>query len=104
MINKAFKMQVFKDSYEEYARRHDALWPEMREMLQSHGVREYSIFLDNETGVLFAHAKIESEKLWDDISKTDICKKWWEYMADIMATNPDSSPQSTNLDQVFNLV
>ncbi|GCD84221.1 L-rhamnose mutarotase [Parageobacillus thermoglucosidasius] len=103
MIRKASIMFVNKDSYEEYKRRHDEIWPEMVTELKAHGAHNYSIFLDEETGRLFAYLEIEDEKLWEQMAETEICQKWWKYMKPIMKTNPDNSPVSINLDEVFHL-
>lgn len=103
MIKKAFRMKVYPDQHAEYEKRHKELWPEMRQMLKEHGVKSYSIFLDKETSVLFAYAEIESEELWNQIEMTDINQKWWEFMEPVMETNPDKSPISQVLKQVFDL-
>lgn len=103
MIKKAFRMKVYPDQHAEYEKRHKELWPEMRQMLKEHGVKSYSIFLDKETSVLFAYAEIESEELWNQIAMTDINQKWWEFMEPVMETNPDKSPISQVLKQVFDL-
>ena len=62
MLRKAFLMHVYPDKHEEYARRHDAIWPEMVDMLRAHGASRYSIFLDAGTNQLFAYVEIESEE------------------------------------------
>lgn len=103
MIRKASVMFVNKDSYEEYKLRHDELWKEMETELKLHGAHNYSIFLEEETGKLFAYVEIESEEKWSKMSETDVCKKWWAYMKDIMKTNPDNSPVSIELKNVFYL-
>ncbi len=41
---KGFKMKLFAGQEEEYARRHNALWPEMKDMIHTHGGKNYSIF------------------------------------------------------------
>lgn len=88
---------------EEYEKRHNALWPEMKEMIHNYGGKNYTIFLDKETNILFGYIEIESEELWDKSADTEICRKWWDYMADIMETNPDNSPVSIPLKNVFHL-
>ncbi|AIQ57921.1 L-rhamnose mutarotase [Paenibacillus borealis] len=103
MIRKASVMHVYPHAYEEYKRRHDELWPEMAEELKNHGAHNYSIFLDEETGSLFAYVEIEDEDRWDRMSQTEICRKWWVYMEPLMETNPDNSPVSRNLKDVFYL-
>ena len=103
MIRKASKMKVFPGQYAEYKKRHDELWPEMETMLKEHGAHNYSIFLDEETGTLFAYVVIESEEKWGAVAQTEICRKWWAYMKDIMESNEDNSPKSWPLQEVFYL-
>lgn len=103
MIRKASVMTVYKDQYEEYKKRHDELWPEMAVELKTHGASNYSIFLEEATGKLFAYVEIESEDKWAQMASTDICQKWWAFMEPLMETNPDRSPVSTELKDVFYL-
>ncbi|MFU1721747.1 L-rhamnose mutarotase, partial [Bacillus velezensis] len=53
MVKKAFCMKVYPEKQEEYKKRHDELWPEMRTALREHGVIDYSIYLDPSTSLLF---------------------------------------------------
>ena len=102
-MRKAFKMKLYKGKEKEYEKRHNELWQEMKEMIHAYGGENYSIFLDKETNVLYGYIEIKSEELWAKSGETEICKKWWAYMADIMETNPDNSPVSTDLTEVFHL-
>lgn len=100
---KAFKMKLFPGMEAEYKKRHDALWPEMVDMIHEYGGKDYSIFLDRETNTLFGTLNIESEERWAESANTEVCRRWWHYMADIMDTNPDESPVSVDLVPVFHL-
>ena len=97
----AFKMYLNEGQKEEYKKRHNELWPELRQLLKSAGVSEYSIFLDEETNILFAFQKVSGDGSSQDLGQTEIVKKWWAFMADIMKTNPDNSPVSIPLEEVF---
>ena len=103
MIRKAFVMQVNPDQHEEYERRHRPIWPELEAVLKEHGVLSYSIFIDEDSHQLFAYAEIEDEARWSAIADTEICKKWWAYMADVMPSNPDGSPVSHDIREVFHI-
>jgi L-rhamnose mutarotase len=103
MIRKAFVMQVNPDRHEEYEKRHNPIWPELEATLKEHGVHNYSIFLDADTSVLFAYAEIEDEERWNAIARTDVCRKWWAHMADVMPSNPDHSPVSKDVREVFHI-
>jgi len=87
----------------EYAKRHAEIWPELKALLKDAGISDYSIFLDEETGTLFAVQKNSGDVGSQDLGRNGIVQRWWAYMADIMETNPDNSPQSIPLTEVFHL-
>ena len=97
----AFKMYLNEGQKEEYKKRHNELWPELRQLLKGAGVSEYSIFLDEETNILFAFQKVSGEGSSQDMGSNPIVQKWWAYMADIMKTNDDNSPVMVPLDELF---
>jgi len=99
----AFKMTLNKGCEAEYKKRHDEIWPELSVLLKQTGISEYSIFLDEETNSLFGFLKAEDPKLLDSLPTHAIMQKWWAYMGDIMASNPDNSPVSVPLKEVFYL-
>ena len=96
-----FKMKMYPGFREEYKKRHAEIWPELVELLKAEGIGNYSIFLDEETNSLFAYQEQSGLASSQDLGTTEIVKKWWKYMADIMETNPDNSPISIPLEQVF---
>jgi len=97
----AFRMKVYPEKIAEYKKRHDNLWPELHQLLKNTGISEYSIFFDRETHYLFAFQKQSGDQGSQDLGQTEIVKKWWGHMADIMETNPDNSPVSIPLEEVF---
>ena len=103
MVRKAFRMSVHPGRRAEYERRHRPIWPELEQTLVAHGVRSYSIFLDEATSDLFAYAEIESEERWQEIGRTDVCRRWWASMRELMPSNPDDSPKASDLREVFHI-
>ena len=103
MIRKFFVMQLNRDAEEEYRRRHHPIWKELEELLHTHGVHDYSIALHPETGQLFGYVEIEDEARWNAIGQTPVCRRWWDYMADLMEVNADHSPCSVELEKMFHL-
>ena len=103
MKREAFKMYLKPGFEKEYARRHAALWPEMKKLLQDGGVCDYSIYWDKETNILFASQKVNGEESSQDMGNNPIVQKWWDYMADIMEVNPDNSPVTIPLEEVFHM-
>ncbi|MFV0559213.1 MAG: L-rhamnose mutarotase [Enterococcus sp.] len=103
MIKKAIRMKLYPNMKEEYTKRHQELWPQMKQMLFDHGAQSYSIFYDEETNYLFGYLEIEDDARWANVPSTEINRKWWEYMNDLMETNEDHSPVTAELIQVFEL-
>jgi len=97
----AFKMHLNEGQKQEYKKRHNELWPELHQLLKNAGVSEYSIFLDAETSTLFAFQKVSGEGGSQDLGQTEIVQKWWAFMSDIMKCNPDNSPVTVPLEEVF---
>ena len=96
-------MKVSPGYAAEYRRRHNPIWPELEAALKEHGVLSYSIFLHPETLQLFAYVEIEDEERWNSVASTEVCRKWWAYMEEIMPSNPDHSPVSFELGEVFHI-
>lgn len=99
----AFKMQLHKGFEEEYRKRHDEIWPELEELLRSKGINDYSIFLDETTHSLFGVLKVPDRSVLDTLTQNEVMQRWWKYMGDIMDANPDNSPVSISLKEVFYL-
>lgn len=100
----AFKMFMKPGCEAEYERRHAALWQELRQQLADAGIKNYSIFWDKDTNILFGYQEVTGESNSQNAEAADeITRKWWDYMADIMEVNPDNSPVTIPVKEVFHL-
>ena len=105
MLRKAFLTEVRPGKQEEYERRHNPIWPELRDILKAHGVHNYSIFLHEETNQLFGYVEIESEEEWNKIADYEVCQKWWKEMTQLLVSESEDSPKAKEkmLREVFHL-
>jgi len=99
----AFKMKIYSGAEEEYKKRHDEIWPELKELLKKTGIHDYSIFLDESTNNLFGVLQIENAEALDALPANAVMQQWWAYMKDLMECNDDNSPISIPLKEVFHL-
>lgn len=99
----AFTMILNPGMENEYKRRHDAIWPELVELLHEAGISDYSIHLDRNTSTLFGVLTRPQDHAMEKLPLNPIMKKWWAYMADIMVTNPDNSPVQGELVCLFHM-
>ena len=99
----AFRMNLFEGFAEEYEKRHDEIFPELAKALKDAGVSDYSIWLDHESNHLFGLLTRTENHTMDALPDTEIVKRWWAHMADIMETNAENVPTQIPLKRVFYL-
>ena len=99
----AFKMKLNPCCLEEYKKRHDEIWPELVDLLKTAGVSDYSIYLDEETHILFGVLRRREDHSMDALPGHAIMQRWWAHMADIMETKPDNEPVAVPLTPVFHM-
>jgi L-rhamnose mutarotase len=99
----AFRMNLFPGRAAEYRKRHDEIFPELVTALKDAGVSDYSIWLDPESGHLFGILTRTDDHTMDALPDTEIMKRWWAHMADIMATDADNVPVQIPMKRVFYL-
>ena len=96
-------MKLKKGFEDEYKKRHDEIWPELKEELAGAGISDYSIYLDEKTLTLFAFQKLSDDNTADELPNSPVVRKWWDYMADVMEYNPDNTPVAIPLKEVFHM-
>ena len=96
-----FKMKLKPGFKQEYIKRHNEVWPGIVELIKKSGISNYSIFLDEETNILFGVQEVRGNISSQDLGAAEIQQKWWDYMSDIMEVNPDNSPVTEYLEEVF---
>ena len=64
---------------EEYKRRHDELWPELKELLKKNEISNYNIFLDKDKNELFAFLHVNSKSNLSNL-KSNKVRKWYFYV------------------------
>lgn len=103
MQKHAFRMQLLPGRQAEYKARHDAIWPELVAVLRAAGVSDYSIHLDEETGMLFGVLWRTEDHGMADLPRHPVMRRWWAHMADLMVVRADNEPVVTPLVPVFHL-
>lgn len=98
-----FRMRLNPGMEAEYTRRHDAIWPELVDLLHEAGVSDYSIHLDPETNLLIGVLTRPADHTMDDLPNHPVMQKWWAQMADIMETGPDNAPVAVPLTRLFHM-
>ena len=76
----AFQLHLKPGMGEAYDQSHEAVWPEMLELLKRSGISEYSIFRRDELLILTMTVE-DFDRTWDQIEADPINTRWQEAMA-----------------------
>lgn len=88
MAKYAWKGLVRPDKLDEYIKRHDEIWEEMKAVLKEAGIRNYSIW--NVGNEMFGYYECDSIEHASKVQReSEVVKKWDEYMADILIMEKD---------------
>ncbi|MEN8116689.1 MAG: L-rhamnose mutarotase [Bacteroidota bacterium] len=98
-----FKLKLNEDYKEEYENRHNPVWPELESEFLENGVKEYFIFIDDETNELFGVINVESEEHWQKISESEVVARWREHMKPFFETDEKGAPKLNRMREVFHI-
>ena len=99
----AFRMNLNAGEAAEYEKRHAEIFPELAEALKAAGISDYSIWHDPESDHLFGILTRRDDHTMAALPDTEIMKRWWKHMADIMETDAANVPTQVPLKRVFHL-
>ena len=98
----AFCLRLRDGCAAEYRRRHDALWPDMRDALAAAGVLHYEIFLEPTSLLLFAFMVRRKDHTMDQLPQLAVWQRWQSYMADLLIQE-EGRPARLALDPMFRM-
>ncbi len=105
MNRKAFLVQSRPGLSGEYRKRHNPVWPELKQELKEHGIGNYSIFLHENSEYLFGYFEVEDEALFEKLGESQLMQRWWRYMTEVLLCESDQSLKAREemLVEVFHL-
>ena len=70
-----FKMKLKPGFKQEYIKRHNEVWPGIAELIKRSGISNYSIFLDEETNILFGIQQVSGNVSSQDLGAVSLDRK-----------------------------
>jgi len=98
MHRSAWVMKLKPGNEALYKKRHDEIWPEMLDLMKKGGTHNFSIYRYGL--ILFAYQEHDRPPV-PGAPIDPIVWKWWEMMAPLMETNPDFSPVTEPVEEMF---
>ncbi|MBE5808778.1 MAG: L-rhamnose mutarotase [Clostridiales bacterium] len=95
----AWRARVKEGCLDEYRRRHDRIWPEMKQVLSEAGIRNYTIFADGHELFGYYECAQGADFAQRVQNESEVVDRWNEYMADILIWDADRA--QPRLQEVF---
>mgnify|MGYP006269130271 CR=1 FL=1 len=102
MIRYAFKMKLRPEYAEDYKHLHDEIPHELIRAHEEAGISDYTIFLDEEIGTLFATMKLKDHNQLEALAENEVVRKWWSIKTHMMEYDGDR-PATTPLRELFHM-
>ncbi len=99
-----WRAKIIDGKKEEYIRRHNEIWQEMKDILKQAGICNYSIWIDGNDVFGYYECKFGVDFAAKTQNESKIVLKWNEYMKDVMVMGRDEKTGAQpKADEVFYL-
>lgn len=100
----AWRAKIVSGKKEEYIKRHNEIWPEMKKVLKKAGIKNYTIWFNNDEVFGYYECKKGIKFATDYQKNSPVVDKWNEYMKDILIMEMDKETGAQpKLEKVFEL-
>lgn len=80
----AWRAKIVSGKKEEYIKRHNEIWPEMKKVLKDAGICNYTIWYSNDEVFGYYECEFGLKHAADIQKESQVVQKWNEYMKDIL--------------------
>lgn len=98
-----FTFEIRPGTEAEYKRRHDEIWPELVEVIQGSGVRNYSLFRRGTQVIAYCECEPDVATAFAEIGASPHNARWSEWFEDIIVSLTDEDGNLYVADEVWHL-
>ena len=98
-----FTFELYPGAEEEYKRRHDEIWPELVEVIEEAGIRNYTLFRSGTQVIAYAECHPDVATAFGKVGATDVNRRWAEWFRDLIVSLTDEQGNLFRADEVWHL-
>lgn len=98
-----FTFTIKPGTENEYKRRHDEIWPELVEAIESSGFRNYSLFRRDLQVIAYAECEPDVESAFAELGNYEVNARWSEWFTDVIDSLTDEDGNVYRADEVWHL-
>jgi len=103
MKRACFRIRLKPGVEEEYAARHERVWPELLEVIRESGVSNYSLFRNGLDVIAYAECEPDGPTVFQRIAADSLDAKWSSWMADVIESEVDGEGNLFYFEEVWHM-
>ena len=103
MQRACFTFEIFEGAEEEYKRRHDEIWPELVELIQGSGCKNYTLFRRGTQVIAYLECHPDVATVFGKIGDSDINARWSKWFEEVIVSLADEDGNLYWADEVWHL-
>lgn len=98
-----FTFEIRPGTEAEYKRRHDEIWPELVEAIQSSGFENYSLFRTGTTIIAYVECVPDVATAFSKLGPNEANARWSEWFTDVIVSLTDENGELYRVEEVWHL-
>ncbi len=98
-----FTMTIRPGQEAEYQRRHDEIWPELVQVIQDAGVRNYSLFRRGRQVIAYCECHPDVATAFGLVGASEVNARWSAWFEDVLEELTDAEGQLFVAEEVWHL-
>jgi L-rhamnose mutarotase len=103
MERMCFTFELHEGAEAEYKRRHDEIWPELVEVIQSSGLRNYTLFRRGTQVIAYVEAEPDAATAFAKVGASEYNAKWSAWFEDLIVNLTDAKGNLMTMAEVWHL-
>ncbi len=103
MERACFTFRIKEGAEAEYKKRHDEIWPELVELIQEAGVKNYSLFRRGLQIMAYCECHPDVETAFSNIAGAEVNARWSEWFEEIIEQLTDEDGNLFWAEEVWHL-
>lgn len=98
-----FTFDIYEGAEDEYKKRHDEIWPELVEVIQSAGLKNYSLFRRGTQIIGYVEAHPDAATAFAKVAESEYNSKWSEWFKDLIVNQASDTGKQLSFTEVWHL-
>ena len=98
-----FTFEIFEGAEDEYKRRHDEIWPELVELIQESGLKNYTLFRRGTQIIAYVECHPDKDTAFAHIAGSDVNARWSKWFEEVIVSLVDEDGNLYEAAEVWHL-